>query len=68
MATKWEAPEGKIWVCGACGKTSKNRIDGISPVWDISCFSNAVLVDINCCIFSHNDATKVVKVIERKKK
>lgn len=33
------APEGQIWVCGACGRTSKTRY-GFS---DSSCMSNAVL-------------------------
>ena len=36
---KHKAPEGQVWVCGACGKFGKNRID----VGDESCFLNAVL-------------------------
>jgi len=40
------APEGTIYVCGACGKTSKN-ICGDEPEnslgWDESCMLNAVL-------------------------
>lgn len=35
----YEAPEGQIWVCGACGKHNKNRVH----VGDESCFMNAVL-------------------------
>lgn len=34
-----EAPEGQTWVCVACGRHSKNRMD----VGDESCFLNAVL-------------------------
>lgn len=51
------APKGQIWVCGACGKTSRTRSgdtmrsdgqvvpDGgkVSQGWDASCFLNAVL-------------------------
>lgn len=33
------APEGQVWVCGACGKYSKNRY----AVGDVSCFINSVL-------------------------
>jgi len=35
----YEAPQGQVWVCGACGKTSNNR----TTVGDESCFLNAVL-------------------------
>ena len=35
----YNAPEGQIWVCGACGKKNKNRVE----VGDESCFLNAVL-------------------------
>ena len=46
-----EAPEGMIWVCGACGRTSRWRygfdVDGNecekSHWWDESCMMNAVL-------------------------
>lgn len=39
------APDGAIWVCGACGKTSKDRYgDALSDRgWDTSCAMNAVL-------------------------
>jgi len=41
------APKDAIWVCGACGKTSKDRYGGktASRGWDESCMLNAVL----CC-------------------
>lgn len=45
-ATDRIAPEGAIWVCGACGKTAKDRygIEGEkSRGWDESCMLNAVL-------------------------
>lgn len=41
MSKKLEeiAPEGQVWVCGACGKYSKNRY----AVGDVSCYVNSVL-------------------------
>jgi hypothetical protein len=44
------APPGQIWVCGACGKTSRTRYgfddqnqNCATPGWDESCMMNAVL-------------------------
>lgn len=36
------APEGQVWLCGACGKTNPTRSDN----WDTSCRTHAVLVYI----------------------
>lgn len=36
-----EAPPGQIWVCGACGKTSKNKYrlgDTSCVIWAVLCF------------------------------
>ena len=45
-----EAPENMVWVCGACGKTSRTRYghnaenkNVCDPGWDTSCMMNAVL-------------------------
>lgn len=38
-----EAPVGQIWVCGACGKTSKNRYGDDHSPWDESCMLNSAL-------------------------
>jgi hypothetical protein len=38
------APEGKVWVCGACGKRTKDRY-GEEGGWDEACMLNAVLCD-----------------------
>lgn len=41
------APEGKIWICAACGKRSRD-LYGSQPIdygWDESCLLNAVLAD-----------------------
>lgn len=45
------APEGKIWKCMACGKTSKDLYgmeyrDQTSKGWDESCMLNSILIDI----------------------
>lgn len=38
------APEGTVWVCGACGKTAEHRINGgLSRGWDVSCAMNSTL-------------------------
>lgn len=36
---EYEAPEGQVWVCAACGRSNRNRVH----VGDESCFLNAVL-------------------------
>lgn len=42
---QYDAPPGKIWQCGACGKYSRNRAGEPGYSWDEACFLNAVLVD-----------------------
>lgn len=39
------APEGKIWVCLACGKTARDRYGADSRGWDASCVINAQMFD-----------------------
>lgn len=42
------APPGKIWICAACGKKSKDRYGIVgehSSGWDESCMLNAVLCE-----------------------
>lgn len=42
----WDAAEGKLWVCLACGRMAKNRnLGGLSPGWDVACFLNSVEVE-----------------------
>lgn len=39
-----KAPEGQIFVCGACGKSRKNLYpQGFEDSWDESCMLNAIL-------------------------
>lgn len=37
------APEGAIWVCGACGKTALDRYGDPNSGWDESCMLNSIL-------------------------
>lgn len=46
------APQGTIYVCGACGKTARDIYDGPRG-WDESCMLNAVL-----CHEQGSDAAK----------
>ena len=39
------APAGAIWVCSACGKTSRDRYGDPNSSWDESCMTNAILCD-----------------------
>lgn len=41
------APEGKVWVCCACGKMSKDRYgrQAITRGWDESCVLHSQLFD-----------------------
>lgn len=45
------APDGKIYVCAACGRRSED-IYGDKPLdrgWDSSCVLNAVLLSLRAC-------------------
>ena len=44
------APEGKLWVCGACGKTATNRY-GEEGGWDESCMLNSGLHDVDKLVY-----------------
>lgn len=49
------APEGRLWVCLACGKTSTDRYgdDGEhSAGWDESCMMNSRLFDKSALVYS----------------
>lgn len=44
MSEERMAPDGAVWICGACGKTSKDRYGDGKSMWDESCMLHAVLV------------------------
>jgi hypothetical protein len=53
------APEGKVWVCLACGKTSKDSYGIESPKetskgWDASCLVSCQLFDKDKIKFDNN--------------
>lgn len=37
------APDGAVWVCGACGKTARDLYGDPQSNWDVSCTLNAFL-------------------------
>lgn len=55
------APTGKLYVCCACGKISKDRYGDqkISRGWDSSCFLNCDLFDIDKLVIENNLVIKV---------
>ena len=58
------APEGQLWVCCACGKTSPHKYGGDPATtrgWDASCMLNSVLVPVESCVFDP-DTMRVVRV------
>lgn len=56
------APIGKIWMCMACGKVSKDLYGDTTPWWDASCVLNSVLVDEYKLVFD-GDGT-VIEILE----
>ena len=58
------APEGKVWVCGVCGKTAKDRygMEGEHhPGWDESCAVNSALCDETKLV---KEKGRVVRVLD----
>lgn len=55
------APKGQVYVCGVCGKRSRNKY-GDQPIdhgWDINCMMHAVLVYENSTQLGEN--SRVIK-------
>ena len=53
------SPEGKVWVCMACGKYTKDRF-GDDFGWDASCVLNSALFDMKNLIIENGRVVKVV--------
>lgn len=51
---EWTAPEGAVWVCGACGKHGPQR----DRVGDESCFMHAVLCKADSLILGPDGRAK----------
>jgi hypothetical protein len=59
------APDGTVWVCGACGKRASNRYTGgISHGWDESCMLHAVLCRADSIVLDGNRVTAAKAVGE----
>lgn len=62
------AGEGQVWVCGACGKCSRDKY-GEQPIdrgWDESCMLNSTLCDESTLVFRNGrvvEATAVKEVV-----
>lgn len=60
------APDGQVYVCGACGKRSKDRYGdkAIDRGWDESCMMHAVLVYENSIELDSNGRVKRAQSVE----
>jgi len=58
------APEGTVFVCGACGKTSRNLYGERTGLggWDESCMLNAVLCGADTLVYSGGRVVKAEAV------
>jgi len=67
------APEGTVWVCGACGKRAttrngwdaENRSTAIDRGWDTSCATWAVLCYETTLVFQGSRLTGAQAVVYR---
>lgn len=59
------APEGQVWVCGACGKRSKDKYgqQAITFGWDVSCMLNSFLAQEDSLVFNEDGRVKQVKLV-----
>jgi hypothetical protein len=54
------APEGSLWICTACGKWAKDRVEGPRG-WDVSCCINSVLVKEEDIVWNENK-TEILEI------
>jgi hypothetical protein len=57
------APAGYVYVCGACGKRSRDKYgdEKIDHGWDESCMMNSVLCREDALVFGDNGRVKSLK-------
>lgn len=55
------APEGKVFVCYACGKMSNDKYGerSINPGWDVSCVMNCGLEDRRRLVIKKGRVVKI---------
>lgn len=60
------APDGQIWVCGACGKRSKDLYgeQAVNHGWDESCMLNACLCYADDSLVIKNGRVTNAKAVE----
>lgn len=70
--SNYEAGLGLAWVCGACGKASKDRSQGRQvpgcprpSLWDESCFMYATLVVTRSIRFGRDGRVRKAKAVKK---
>lgn len=53
------APEGKLWVCCACGKTSRDQYGDKGTWWDESCMLNSRLFAVEQLVYAGGRVVRV---------
>jgi len=54
-----KAPVGHVWVCQACGKRSKDKMEGtMDSSWDESCYMWSVLCNEKTIVMQNNRVIK----------
>lgn len=66
------APEGKLWVCCACGKWTRHLYEGEKDCdwWDESCMLNAQLFDKDKLVWKGTPESRqgrVTQIVEKGK-
>lgn len=59
-----DAPDGQLFICGACGRFSKNLYGVEGSSWDESCMMNAVLCYENSVELDDSGRLKNAKAVE----
>lgn len=54
-----QAPDGQVFVCGACGRASRHLYGDGKSSWDESCMSNAVLCHETSIV--HDECGRITK-------
>lgn len=59
-----QAPDGQMFVCGACGRVSSHLYGDGKSSWDESCMSNAVLCHESSIVRSENGFVTKAEAVE----
>jgi len=61
------APDGRVWVCLACGKYTKDKF-GSDMGWDVSCVLNSVLCNVDELVYENGRVSKIESTTDVKEK